>query len=241
MTSLTPPIFLSSRPISTDLPSNVPSSLPSTVPSDNPSFSPSETPSEVPSSLPSEIPSISHLPTLSYKTLAQMVLKLRGVSELSDELATVIRQGIKEAYAPVNVTDIILSVVPSTSRVLSMINERKLNEEVLEVSATVNAPLDEDTATSADKLGDVAASVAQEAEAAGIDIVVSAEVAPSEAPSALPSLLPSASPSNVPSDVPSDQHGSIPSSMPSDVPSDVPSDQPSSNPSSLPSDIPSGE
>ena len=112
----------------------------------------------------------------------------------------------------------------------------ELSEEVLEVSAIVNATLDEDTATSADKLGDVASSVAKEAEAAGIDIAVSAEVTPSEAPSNVPSLLPSELPSNSPS---SPSQSSVPSETPSSLPSTLPSFHPSKMPSLQPSSMPS--
>ena len=114
------------------VPSKTPSESPSSVPSSLSSNKPSVTPSlsDAPSMSPTETPSISHLPTLSYTNLSEMVLWLRGVNTLSDALEAVIRKGIKEAYAPVNVTDIILSVVPSTSRLLSTVDGRELENNV---------------------------------------------------------------------------------------------------------------
>lgn len=189
-------LFLWSKDNASEIPSNVPSSQPSSEPSVQPSSSPSAKPSPSPSakptpspsakptlsSAPSEVPSISHLPTLSYFTQAAMVLELTGITELTQDIEDAIRAGIRNAYAPFEISEIVLTTISSSSRFLSTKRKRELVSSI-KISVTIIAKLDEESATSLEKRDDVVDGVLEEFEKSGIDAGVIAKVVPSEIPS----------------------------------------------------------
>jgi hypothetical protein len=189
-------LFLWSKDNASEAPSNVPTSYPSTQPSSEPSVKPSPSPSAKPSpspsakpsakptlsSAPSEVPSISHLPTLSYFTQAGMVLELTGISELTQDIEDAIRAGIRDAYAPFEISEIVLTTTSSSSRFLSTNRKRELDSH-LEVLITIIVKLDEESATSSEKFDDVVDGVLNTFKENGIDAGVTAKVVPSEIPS----------------------------------------------------------
>ena len=145
--------------------------------------------STIPSVLPSFNPSVSFLPTLSVATLTSIVLELGGgVTTLTQDLEDAIRSGIREAFKPVDVTDIVLSVLNSQRRILSNENGRYLQENVT-IRADITLKASEGDVSR--KSDGVANSVEKKAAESNISLTATVTLLPS--PSLMPSSEPSAS------------------------------------------------
>lgn len=109
-----------------------------------------------------------------------MVLELTGITELTQDIEDAIREGIRNAYAPFEISEIVLTAISSSSRFLS--TKRELDSH-LEISVTIIVKLDEESATSLEKRDDVVDGVQNAFKENSIDAGVTAKVVPSEIPS----------------------------------------------------------